>query len=314
METKASHIIIGSFMVLLTIALFSFVIWLARVDAGTTDQYDIFFQDSVAGLTQGGAVRFNGVPVGSVSQIALVPDDPRTVRVRVRIDDDTPVFQGTVATLEAQGLTGLVFVQLTGSMAGTQKIDESGPYGVPVIPSQPSALQELFVGAPELLQQATLAVTRLGALLDDENRESVQSTLRNVEQFSAVLAQQAPNLSETMTELTATMVEFRTAAASFASLSEAADTLVREESRTFVRDVARLTRRTEQMIGSVDAMLKENRPGLQQFTQGGLVELTRLIGDMRELTRNMNQVVERLDDGVARGLLTGERLPDYEGN
>lgn len=312
METRASHILIGAFMLVLAGALFAFIIWLSRADSRGAVQYDVFFNDSVAGLTVGGAVRFNGVPVGTVSRIALVPDDPGSVRVRIRIDEEAPVTDATVAVLEAQGLTGVAFVQLEGSMTAGQRLVEPGPFGVPVIKSRPSPLQELFVGAPELLSQATLAVNRLGLLLDEDNRKALSATLNNVAVVSEALADQAPRIESTLVNLDAALVDFRAATTSISAVADTTNTLLAENGQPMMRDMQKLARQANQTLAELDKALAEARPGISQFSDNLMPEAARLIVDMRELTVTLNNLAERVENGAIGALIGGEELPEYE--
>src|SRR3546814_18033608 len=72
METRAHHLLIGSFMLAFLVAIVLFVLWLAKsqVDRDVA-HYNIYFHGSVAGLGVGGDVRFNGIKVGTVSQISI---------------------------------------------------------------------------------------------------------------------------------------------------------------------------------------------------------------------------------------------------
>ena len=105
METRANHLLIGSFMLVFLVAIVAFVLWLAKT---RTDQdiarYNIFFTGSVAGLGVGGDVRFNGIKVGSVTQIVIDRDDTSRVRVVAEIGADTPV-RDLRSLMNKQGLT-----------------------------------------------------------------------------------------------------------------------------------------------------------------------------------------------------------------
>ena len=72
METRANHVWVGAVTLLLLAALALAIVWIARLGQGDQDEYDIFFKTSVAGLATGSQVSFAGVPVGQVSQIALL--------------------------------------------------------------------------------------------------------------------------------------------------------------------------------------------------------------------------------------------------
>lgn len=312
METKANHVLIGAFVLVLVAALFAFVLWVARIDGRDTKEYDIFFQDSVTGLDVGSDVRFNGVPIGQVKRIALLPHDPRKVRVRVSITADAPILEDTTATLEPLGVTGLVIVQLSGTMIGAQPLTEEGPYDVPVIPSRPSPLSALFNDAPQLLQQATLAVTRLADLLGPENSQSITQSLKNVEKVTQTMADRAPEIDRTLQELSSTMAEVRTAAENLAQISQRANTLVDSDIRPLIKDLREVTGQADLLMTQLNGIVAENRPAVNQFTRITLPEATRLIVEMRDLMRSIQQVTERLEGGPASSLLSGNKVPEYD--
>ena len=95
-------------------------------------------------------MQFNGIKVGRIIEIDVVPDDPSRVRVRVEIDQDTPVHIDAVAKVEPKGITGVSFVQILGGKAGGKRLVPEKPGEVPVIPSMRSELAELFASAPEV--------------------------------------------------------------------------------------------------------------------------------------------------------------------
>ncbi|HPU14459.1 MAG TPA: MlaD family protein, partial [Polymorphobacter sp.] len=94
METRSSYVLVGAVALALTVALFAFVLWIARYSGDEKKLYDILFRQSVSGLAVGSAVAFNGVPVGQIKTIALVPDQPEVVRVRVELGGDVPILEG----------------------------------------------------------------------------------------------------------------------------------------------------------------------------------------------------------------------------
>jgi phospholipid/cholesterol/gamma-HCH transport system substrate-binding protein len=102
METKSHYVLVGAVTLLLLAVLAGFTVWLSRIGDGAKTEYDIFFQQSVSGIAKGSGVTFAGVPVGQVKDIKLWRPDPDFVRVRIAIDSDTAILQGTTATMMAQ--------------------------------------------------------------------------------------------------------------------------------------------------------------------------------------------------------------------
>jgi phospholipid/cholesterol/gamma-HCH transport system substrate-binding protein len=139
METRSNHILVGGVVLAMVVALLGFIIWLSQVSGESRNEYDIFFKQAVDGLARGSAVTFNGVPVGQIESINLEPRNPEFVRVRISARDDTPVLQGTTATIQGVGFTGVSQIQLDPGPRGSPPLTDPGPYGVPVIPTKPGA-------------------------------------------------------------------------------------------------------------------------------------------------------------------------------
>ena len=189
METRASHLLVGSFVLLVSAAIFLFALWLAKIQIDReTAYYDIFFEDSVAGLGVGGDVRYRGTEVGSVAEIGIHPDDPGRVRVTVQIGSETPIREGDKASLQLQGITGVLFVNIEGASAADAKIRPRKRRPWPEIPSEPSPIAQLFEGAPDLITRAAVATERISDVVNDENRQMMAEILRDVKSLTGALA------------------------------------------------------------------------------------------------------------------------------
>jgi phospholipid/cholesterol/gamma-HCH transport system substrate-binding protein len=312
METRANHVLIGSFMLLMIGVLFGFIIWLARADRGTDKEYDIFFRGAVTGLDEGGVVRFNGVPVGLVKRIALVPDDPGQVRVRVGLRSDVPVLRGATAILDVQGFTGIAFVQIEGGFAGQPPIVATGDQPVPVIPARPSAIQSLFLNAPQLLEQATVAVTRIGMLLNEPNRKAIGNTLANVDTLTTGIARRTPELERTVVELEGAVKDLRAAAQALNDLAQSTQATVEGDLPAVLGQTRQLLQRTDTMVSNLDKVLVSAQPGVEQFSDTTVPEANRLILELRQLTRSLKTLAEKLETDGGAALFGGAKVPDYE--
>ena len=107
METRASHVAVGTFVLLLLLGLTGFVVWISKFQqAADLKRYDILFEEAVTGLELDSNVRYRGVPVGRVQDIRIDPANIERIRVTIEVRGDTPVKVDTKASLELQGLTG----------------------------------------------------------------------------------------------------------------------------------------------------------------------------------------------------------------
>src|SRR6478672_11843607 len=114
MESRANYALVGLFTLAVLAAVFGFVYWFNSGAGGRKQDVRVIFSGTVTGLGRGSSVLFNGLRVGEVTRIELLPDDPRRIYAVVQVDNTTPLRVDTRARIEAQGLAGVVAVQLLG--------------------------------------------------------------------------------------------------------------------------------------------------------------------------------------------------------
>jgi phospholipid/cholesterol/gamma-HCH transport system substrate-binding protein len=181
METRAPFVIVGAFVLAAIAAVFGFVYWLHNTGGlGPRATYHVQFDGSVPGLLVGAAVLFNGIRVGEVTDLGLVPDSPRRVNATVSVASTTPVRSDTKVGLEFQGLTGVPVIALEGGALLTN----SGE--VPTLIAEPGA-------GEGMTQAARSALRRVDAVLAD-NAEPLKSTIANLQVFSEGLARNTGKL------------------------------------------------------------------------------------------------------------------------
>src|ERR687890_121461 len=200
METRSNYVMVGAVTVALLAGVLLFIVWLAGLSNKSTKCYDIYFQQGVGGLNKGSNVSFSGVPVGQVNKISLLPNRPEFVWVRIEVDQQTPVLQGTTAQIKGVGFTGVSEIQLDGAVKGAPPITQIGPQGCPVLPSSTSGLGALLNSAPELIERIQRLTERLTELLSDKNQNSISDILENVEKTTDVLAARAPDLDAAISD------------------------------------------------------------------------------------------------------------------
>src|SRR5438309_7976921 len=131
---------VGAVTVALLAGTLLFIVWLAGLSNKSTKCYDIYFAQGVGGLNKGSNVSFSGVPVGQVDKISLLPNRPEFVWVRISVDPQTPVLEGTTAQIKSVSLAGANEIQLNGAIKGNRPITQLGPQGCPVIPASTGGL------------------------------------------------------------------------------------------------------------------------------------------------------------------------------
>lgn len=312
METRSNYIMVGAVTVALLAGVLIFIVWLAGLSNKSTKCFDIYFAQGVGGLNKGSNVSFSGVPVGQVSKISLLPNRPEFVWVRIEVEEQTPVLQGTSAEIHGVGFTGVSEIQLTGAERGRPPIQQAGPQGCPVIPATSGGISALLNSAPELIDRIQRLTERLTELLNDKNQNSISDILENIDATTAELRKRAPELGDTIVEIKTASHNAGLAANNVAALSANANRLVSEQGEPAAKDLRTAIAHVQQAADNLDAMITDARPGVQNFSKSTLPEANRLVREMRDLTQSLKGVSERVEQGGIGGTLGPEKLPDYK--
>ena len=312
METRSNYILVGAVTMAMLAGLLVFTVWLAGLSGRETKCYDIYFSQAVGGLNKGSNVTFSGVPVGQIERISLLPDRPEFVWVRIEVQQETPVLQGTTAEIHGVGFTGVSEIQLTGAARGARAITQLGPQGCPVIPSSTSGLGALLNSAPELMERIQRLTERLTELLNDENQNAIADILENMTRTTRVLADKAPELGEAITQTRIAVRNAGIAAERVGALADNTNRLVVEQGGPAAEDLRKAIGQVQSAAENLDAMIGDARPGVQNFSKSTLPEMNRLVRDLRDLSQSLRGVSERIEQGGIGGALGPEKLPDYE--
>lgn len=310
METRSNHILVGGVVLAIVAVAVAFLIWMSQVGNGHQHDYDIFFPNSVDGLAKGSAVTFSGVPVGKIDDIKLMPDQPNLVRVRISVDENTPILKGTTATVSGVGFTGVSQVNLGGAQKGEPPITDIGPYGVPVIPTKPGTLAGLLNSAPELLNKLSVLETRLTMLLDDRNQNSLHHILENMDKVSADLASASPHLKETLANAQVAIKQAGDAAQQIGQLAGTTNQLLDQQGRPMMANLNATIRSAKQAADNLNQMISDAKPGVETLSKQTAPQIDQLVRDLSDMSEALTQAANRLNSGG--GGVLGRKLPDYK--
>jgi phospholipid/cholesterol/gamma-HCH transport system substrate-binding protein len=338
METRANHLLIGAFVLALVVGLFGFILWLAKVEIDREFEfYYVYFDSSVAGLSTASEVRYNGIPVGSVTEIIIDPIDPRRVRVSIELASTTPVREDTVASLEPQGITGVFYINLSSADPESPPLVAKEGEELPVIASRPSRFEELFAGAPRALDQFIILTNQAARFFDEQNRQAVAGILGDIKVLTGTLADRADKLAQTIDNIESTSRELKDAAVSVRSATlqvenlvasvdttlavardtlestdetlavargtmAGADELLTNDLRELVDDARATMRSVSRTSDELQGLVADNREPFSEFSAEGLYEFSRLINESRFLVGSLTRLAERLETGPAEFL------------
>ena len=311
METRANHIWVGAVTLVLLAALAAFIIWIARLNEGSQNEYDIFYKQSVSGLARGSEVAYSGVPVGQVSKIALWEKDPEFVRVRIKVDEEVPILQGTTATIQGS-FTGVSTILLDGAVRGAPPITKVGPEGVPVIPTKAGGLGAILSSAPMLLERLGTLTERMTMLLSDRNQQSIEGILANSDRVTRGLADTAPQIERTMLTLQGTLQQAESTLAQFERVAGSTDQLLNKEGASLADELRVTLEAAQGSARELEATLGDVRPAAQQISTTTLPAAETAIRELQATAKSLRNITEQIEDRGAGSLLSSDKLPVYE--
>jgi len=210
METRANYAIVGFFTVLVVLAAFGFVYWMqAYGREGRMEPLKIIIEGSANGLSVGSPVRFNGIPIGSIRQLTFDDKDPRYSVAITEVLPTAPIYPGTRAVVELQGLTGAAYIELSGGDTSKEKLlvtQANGGEEARIFAAQ-SGLTNLLSSASEIMTKTEGTLDEITGFVKD-NRAPLTKTIANVETFSGALRDNAPGIDkflESVSELSGTI-------------------------------------------------------------------------------------------------------------
>lgn len=311
METRAPHIIVGLFVMFMAAFAVAFGLWVANTDIDKEYvEYDIFLQESVLGLYEQGTVFYLGIPVGKVTEIALAPDDPRTVQVTVRIQAEVPVNEGSVARLELQALTGVTQIQIFGGAPDAAPLVPEPGAERAVIQAEASALAEFFEQTPNLVNELILTVGQIRTLFKEENIANIDAVLANVNTITLNLAEGTEDLDLLLADARMLISSFNDTSTQLTALLSSGADLMDAEVKDTLTQLTLTLADASKTFKRVDELIAANEGALTSFSNGTLVEVSRLIMDLRQSSQSLTRLLNSIEDNPVE-LLMGKDRPEY---
>lgn len=188
MENKSHAFAAGAFVLLVAALVAVLAFWLTR-DTSVQREYEIASREGVTGLQPQASVRYKGVTVGRVTDIALDRNLPGNVLVRIAVNDTVPMTLSTFATLGFQGVTGLAFVQLDDTGTSTEPLVSRASEPLARIPMRAGMISRLTDQGTQLLGQLDQASQRVNGLLSPDNQKELMDAIRQLGQAAASVQQ-----------------------------------------------------------------------------------------------------------------------------
>ena len=305
MEREANYAAVGAFVLVVALVAALFVYWYSDSrEHKSFRRYEIYFEGSVSGLERGAAVRYLGVGVGRVQQMHIDPRDPGRVQVIVDIDSSTPISERTVAQLELQGVTGLLYIDLQQIRADLPLPAVVAGIEYPVIRSSRSRFDVFLARLPDVLASAGELVERAARALSDKNIAAITNSLNNIDKATA-------GLPQTLRDVNTLVNELRTATADLAASAKGAREVVDQAGPQVVSALQRVRVVADNLANAtdqIDKLVGDNRQDLRSFTRDGLPELQRLLREGRSAAEEIRELSSSLRENPSQLLYQPQQI------
>lgn len=284
---------VGLFVSIAMASFIFFVVWLTgRTGAEELTRYSLLFHKDVSGLSVGGPVKYMGMNIGSVVHMSLEQNEGVRIRVDIDVLETTPIDDGTFASLALQGITGVAVVNLE-TEPGTHAPLETLPgREYPVIPVRIVGFSALMSSAPEIMGKLNSLLSHANELLGEENRGTVAGVLENIESLTAALNEERETIAAIPANLNVTISEIQT---TVLQLQETIAQL-RPGLNSTVANIDQSSQNLASLTGRVDDMLRDHEQDLGEFMEEGLGEAPALMAETRKALRDLEKLVQELQD------------------
>jgi phospholipid/cholesterol/gamma-HCH transport system substrate-binding protein len=310
METRAHHILIGLFTVIIVIGGLLFGVWLAKAHSDQEwNYYDVVFNEAVTGLSRGSAVQYNGIRLGDVNQLRLDPNDPRRVLARIRVSGDTPLRKDTHAKLALTGVTGVAIIQLSGGSPGSPLlVGHDGE--VPIINADTSQLAKLLSNSEDLITNINQAAAHASELLSPENVHRIERTLDHLDKTTGVIADEREDIRSLIKQLALATQQANDTLAESKALVHNANGLVEGQGKATLESAQRAMASLEHSMASVDRLINDNSDALNGGA-ASLGDLAPALRELRDTLSSLRSITRRLDENPSGYLFGREKTKEF---
>jgi len=310
METRAHHVLIGLFTVIVVTAALLFGLWLAKSSVDTEfKDYEVVFNEAVSGLSKGSSVQYSGIKVGDVISLRLDPKDPRRVLARIRLAGDTPVKEDTNAKLALTGVTGTSIIQLSGGTPQSPTL--KGKDGnLPTIVALPSPIARLLNDSENLMAGVTTLMHNANLMFSTENIERISNTLEHLEQTTGTIAEQRGDIRQAMQQLASVGKQANTMLEQTTALMRNANGLLNEHGKEALGSAEQAMKSLQESSATLNKLITANQDSLNSGMQG-LNGLGPAVHEMRETLSSLRTITTRLEANPSGYLLGSDKTKEF---
>ena len=311
METRAHHILIGAFTLLVAVAILLFSLWMVKSGSQQdTRLYSVEFHEAVSGLTVGSAVEYSGIRVGEVERLSLNPNNPAVVLAQVRISKQVPIKQDTKARLALANITGASNIQLSGGTPTSPNLE--APEGqLPLIIAEPSPFAKLRLNSEEVITGFKSLLDNANQLFSKENGENFSQMLANLNATTGIVAEQKDDISAGIKNLTQASQQINDTMSQAARMLSQLEGQLNTKGEQVLTNADRTLASLAKISNDLDQLLTNNQQALNSGLQG-MMEIEPTLRELRSTLATLGDMARKLDAEPSRFLRGGEDVRELQ--
>jgi len=284
MENRAHAIAVGLFTILLGLGSV-FAYWWLSGSRQELHEYVVVSPLPVTGLSPESGVKFRGVDVGKVTQIAFDPASQTSILINIVVTADLQLSKEAYAELRMQGITGLAYIDLNDESKSAEKLQPGAN-----IPLKPSLLDQLMDKGPQLISQMETLIANTSKL-----SESASQLVGNVD--AKKINRVIDNLEKASAKLEPAL---KSASVMFNNVSNLTSEKNQQQLTSTLQGLQKASAATEPLMAELNITAKEFRQVAGQF-QLNTAELittlnTETLPQINMLTQNLNHEAKHFDN------------------
>ena len=188
MDEKDKYVRIGACVAAFGIAVLAVLVLVAAAQlADEFDNFRISFKGPVTGLEVGTSVNYNGIDVGTVSEMAQDAVDPQRVLFTVKVRRGLNIRQDSVATIDSASLiSGARFVEITGGTRSAPVIPVVRRPPYPFIRSKDGGFAQIEQTMPQISKKIDTLMTRYRDVTGSSNQRAIDNISKNYGRVSKI--------------------------------------------------------------------------------------------------------------------------------
>lgn len=306
MEANARYTLVGSVVLAVTALLVLGLLWVAgKADDIDYKHYTIYFANqSMDGLDVDSAVKMRGIKVGVVTDYEFVAKPSESIKVTIKVQEQTPIRQGALAYVKRNVVTGLATIEISNPQQQAALLEDAADgERYPVIAEGSSDLDRVASAVSRMAENGAQVLDKMNTLLSDENQQRISATLENLKELSDNLAANKQTLNLAVQGMKDASDEFRFAGASIAQAATRAEgsiVNVGQNAQTTLKEATR----------ALESLQKESRAisgKLQALSDTGSLELTVMSRDVRTASDAVTVAGQKLSNPKALLLGPGKQ-------